>query len=299
VGIFGTLKTAIHIATLGQSALIEKSLEVGGKLVEITIDVGNQIVRIGEDVFRAVPGEVFFPGIGPLAGLLKNEIEDELILLNPFGIVPSVTVFINAAVVIGDLIGVVQQRPLRDDEFEVARHVFRGSLPPRNSIRLTNLAGFEGRPFTVPFGTGGALVNLGQAYVHDRHIDDLPTLVHELAHAWQIARSALPEVFICNGALVQLKNEITDAEYDYTPGLQWDEYGLEQQAHIVEDWVEGPAPMRLASPLFRYLNANVRRADTDARTAGGGSLRKLFAEARAKTLSLREINPPAPAPWWV
>ena len=83
MGFFGTLKDVVNIATLGQVTFLEIQLELGGKILKATIDVNNEIVRIGEEIFRAVPGEVFFPGLGPLAGLLKNEIEDELIMSNP------------------------------------------------------------------------------------------------------------------------------------------------------------------------------------------------------------------------
>ena len=303
MGFFGTLKDVVNIATLGQVTFLEIQLELGGKILKATIDVNNEIVRIGEEIFRAVPGEVFFPGLGPLAGLLKNEIEDELIMLNPFGLVPSITVFIDAVLVIGDLIGVVQHRTMRADELGVARYVFRDSIRRINEIRLTNLAGFGGRPFTVPTHAGGAVVNLGKDYIHNNHILNMPLLIHELTHVWQIQRSLLPELFICNGLLVQIENEIGESVYDYDPGSQWSSYGLEEQPHIVEDWVGGvhgvgSIRMTLASPLFRYMNGNVRLGDGDARTAPGGSVRTWLAEANVKTGSLRQINPPRPQAWW-
>jgi hypothetical protein len=306
MGFFSKLKKVVNIATLGQVTFFEKQLELGGKLVKVTIDVNNEVVRIGEEIFRAAPGEVFFPGLGPLAGLLKNEIEDELIMLNPFGLVPSINVFfgfdpVGATIVVGDLIGVVQHRTMRDDEFEVARYVFGDSIQRLNEIRLTNLAGFDGRPFTLPTHAGGAVVNLGGNYVHDDHIPDLPLLIHELTHVWQIQKSLMPELFICNGALVQLEHALGEPVYDYIPGSQWFTYNLEQQAHVVEDWIDGvhgvgSVPMTLASPLFRYVNGNIRLKDNDARTAEGGSVRTWLSEGNAS--SLRKINPPRPQPWW-
>jgi transposase-like protein len=51
--------------------------------------------------------------------------------------------------------GVMRYRTMRSDEREVARYVFGHSLPGFDQIRLTNLAGFGGRPFAVPAQGGG------------------------------------------------------------------------------------------------------------------------------------------------
>ena len=106
----------------------------------------------------------------------------------------------------------------------------------------------------------------------------------------------LPEIRL-QRAIVQIENEIGESVYDYLTGSQWSSYGLEQQPHIVEDWVGGvhgvgSIRMTLASPLFRYMNGNVRLGDGDARTAPGGSVRTWLAEANVKTGSLRQINLP-------
>ena len=300
MGFFGTLKAIVKIAT-GPVNILDTQLELGGKLLKALIDVNNQVVRIGDEVFRATPGEVFYPGLGPLAGLLKNEIENELIMLNPLGIVPSITIFVDGAIVIGDLLGKVQHRTMTNEELEVARHVFQGSLRLSDEIILTNLAGFDHRPFTVPSHAGGATVNLGSLYVHGGPIVDMPVLIHELTHVWQIQRSLLPEGFLCDAALLQLKNEFGDSVYDYTSGEQWSTYNLEQQAQIVDDWfrgVDSHVGRTLGSPLFRYVNGNVRLGDSDARTTPGGSVRRWLVEAHAKTGSLRQINPPRPQKWW-
>jgi hypothetical protein len=303
MGILGTLKLAINIATLGQVTLLETSLEIGGRVVKVTIDNGNELVRFGEDVFRLIPGEALFPSLGPLAGLLKNEIEDELILLTPLGIVPSLTIFIDGALLVGQLTGVIQHRAMRADELEVARYVFGRSVGHPEDVTLTNLAGFDGRPFCVPSRAGGAIVNLGADYVHADRIDNVPLLIHEMTHVWQIQRSLLPEIFLCAGLVVQIDDTIGDPEYDYTPGSQWSSYNLEQQAHIVENWVEGvhgagSDRFTLGSPLFRYVNGNVRTKRGGARTDSGGSVRTWLAEAEVETGSLRRINRPRPTPWW-
>lgn len=313
MGLFGKLKKVVNIMTLGQLTFFEKQLEISGQLVKATIDVTNEMVRVGEEVFRAVPGEVLYPGLGPLAGLLKNELEDELIFLGRSAVgihlVPYVQVVIDGAFVVGDLTGKVQHRTMRADELRVARYVFRGTLGPTERIRLTNLAGLGGAPFVVPALDGGAHVNLGDAYVHSNRITDIPLLMHELAHVWQIQREIFSDVFLCKGAFVQtaqrLKKWVGD-QYAYRAGSQWSAYGLEQQARIVEDWVRGTdpttrrriRPMIFAPPLFRYLNGNIRRGVTDASTAEGGSVRTWLAEGKVRAGHLRYINPPRPQAWW-
>jgi hypothetical protein len=295
MGWFSKLKKIVNVVTLGQSGLIEKEIEIGGRVLKATIDVNDMVVRIGEDVFRSVPGEVFMPGLGPLAGLLKNEVEDELILLNPLGIVPSVWPVVNGALVIGRMIGVVDYRKMLPDELTLARKVFGGSLDGLDDIRLCNLVGLDGDPFTAPMYPGGALIALGDKYDHDDPVDDRVLLAHELTHVWQLQRARLVEVQVCKGLLSAAADNVGIDQYDYTPGTQWSSYGLEQQAEIVEDWVRRSGPnnieMRLASQLFRYINGNVRTADNGARTAGDGGVRSLFSESRSH--SVRELLVPS------
>jgi hypothetical protein len=126
---FGTLKKIVNFATLGSVTFFEQQIEYGGALVTAAIDLKNQIVRIGEDVFRAAPGELFFPGVGPLAGILKHEVEDELIFLSPLGIVTSVVAYapvdpLGTIIVVGDLVGKIQHRTLRPKERQIAEYVF-------------------------------------------------------------------------------------------------------------------------------------------------------------------------------
>ena len=182
--------------------------------------------------------------------------------------------------------------------------MFGASIERLREVRLTNLAGFKGLPFVVPTHAGGAVVNLGKHYVHDGHIRNLRLLMHELTHVWQIQRDGLPELFLCNGALVGIENLFPGVDvYDYEPGAQWSGYGLEQQAAIVENWLEGVhasggAEMSLGSPLFRYVNGNVRTKDNRARTAAGGSVRTWLEEAGVDTGSLRRIIRSRPDPYF-
>jgi hypothetical protein len=46
------------------------------------------------------------------------------------------------------------------------------------------------------------MLHLGSRYVRKGRVRDMPVLIHELTHAWQMRQSLLPEVFLCNGIVV-------------------------------------------------------------------------------------------------
>jgi hypothetical protein len=299
---FGKLKKVADIVTLGGVTFFEQQVEIGGRLLDATIDVKNQIVRIGEDVFRAAPGELFFPGVGPLAGILKNEIEDELILLSPLGIVTSIDVYfpvdpLGTIIVVGDLLGVIRHRTMVAEEREIARYVFGDQLKQIDEIRLTSLVGLDGNPFAAPMHAGGATVNLGDRYRHDTAVENIPLLMHELAHVWQLDHSLLEHLAVCEGLFEAGRDTIGQDVYSFQPGLQWFEYGVEQQASIVEAWARGATRrpnknfdegsvdiFTINSPVFRYINGNIRRGRTHAPTRRGGSLRTLLADGGHRTV---------------
>jgi hypothetical protein len=104
-------------------------------------------------------------------------------------------------------------------------------------------------------------------------------------------------------------------DYDFEPPIsssdrQWNGYGGEHQAGIVEAWAQGSTrksggsfdavtrrPMAMGSPLFRYLNGNVRRSSDDAQTGSGQSVRQLLVDGRHA--SVRPMHPPPPPIWWL
>lgn len=270
------------ILTGGQSEVIRQSAEVAGEVVEIVIDVQNQVVQLGKKVFRAIPGELILPGFAPIAGLLKNEIEDEFLVLCRIGVVFPVSFaeVTDAVVAVGTLLHLLKSRRLRDDELKVARFVFRDSINFLDEVTLTNIRGLDGRAFAIPSMSGGTTINLGGAY---RHSDSVETglLMHELTHAWQISRETLPELFMCKGIKEQAQHSESD-QYDYEVGDQWANYKNEQQGNIVKDWVtghDGHRPFSLGSPLFAYINGNVRTANNSASVLLNESLAQRLAEA--------------------
>lgn len=106
--------------------------------------------------------------------------EDELILLNPLGIVPGITVYIDGALVVGSLLGVVRHRRLVGPEVEVAEQIFGDSIERLGDIRLTNLTGLDGKAFAAPSLVAGAIPSMGAQYRPQCPVDDIPLLAHEL-----------------------------------------------------------------------------------------------------------------------
>jgi hypothetical protein len=102
-----------------------------------------------------------------------------------------------------------------------------------------------------------------------------------------------------------------DNPYPFVPGQQFREYNLEQQAGLVEAWTLGAtrrAPftpvfddgargkLSIGSPVFRYINGNIRRGRRNARTREGTSTRRLLREGGHRTM--RQMHSRPPAIWW-
>jgi hypothetical protein len=298
--------------------------------VEGTIDVAQQIVKIGTDVYRAIPPEAFALGGFPLHGLLKHEFEDELILLGQIAgevaiysglsfpalgpVAASLAIVAENAipvyVTVGSVIGKLHHRPLNDQELAMAHYVFRQSLGDTDRIILTNLGGDDGSAFVYPSTLGPVLVNLGRRYVHNGTVPDGPALFHELTHVWQAERRGLREVFLYDAIPPALRQH-----YEFTPPTptadrQWSTYGTEQQAGIVEAWTVGATLRRpdltlnvrsrrkfaIGSPLFRYINGNIRRSDDRATTGSGRSVRQLLVDGGHR--SMKEMHSEPPPIWW-
>jgi hypothetical protein len=321
MGLLGDIGKVIIGGTLGgpAGAITIFTVQHGTDVVEGSIDVARQIVKIGKDVYRAIPPEAFALAADPLHGLLKHEFEDEIILLGEIagdaaifsglywpalGPVGASLAIAQGAIPLyvtgGSLIDKIHHRLLNDQEWEMARYIFDDSLYDRSEIILTNLGGIEGRAFVYPTSHfGSILVNLGADYVHDSTILDGPVLFHELTHVWQAKQKRLREIFLYDAL---------NREYDFTPGRQWSEYGIEQQACIVEAWAKGAIKrsegiftgdrnkLAIGSPLFRYINGNIRRSDNGTKTGSGRSVRQLLADSGHRTMKRMHSKPPSV--WW-
>ena len=213
-----------------------------GAVVVIGVEIGS-LIATGS----LVPGAIIVGGVPWLAG--------------PAGI------FVRALVTATNSDG----RQLTQEEYAWANDkVFRGSLPPIDSFRMTNYVGVHNLPFTFPTFGGPTLVNVGKSIFSNLHVDE-KTVIHELTHVCQIAHSH-DVVFTATAIATQLKYQFTDV-YDYgAAGFQFTGLGLEAQAEVVEDWFLGfpakrmsPDPrnhtnkaMDAQSPYYRYITGNLR-----------------------------------------
>jgi hypothetical protein len=202
-----------------------------------------------------------------------------------FGPGVLIPVFLIGAAVTAAL---VRQRPLTLDEREFADRVFLGTLP-MDRVRLTNLVGLGGRPFTCPGPGGTIIVNVGKGYDDPLNYtgvgDERPNLrakgallIHELTHAWQIANESFTPAYYCRAlgtAIGTVGGNMSAYSYG-PPDREWKAFGTEQQASIVEEWFEGDAAPQLkkvlpqkgfrpmlakdngGNPYYRYIRDNIR-----------------------------------------
>ena len=100
---------------------------------------------------------------------------------------PSGTLFALAADGLTRL--ATKEQTLSQADYDFANQVFRGSLPPRERIVVTNSLGANGRPFTYPRFDGKIVLNLGGHYTNPRGYTTSKRpvpgqlLIHELVHA--------------------------------------------------------------------------------------------------------------------
>jgi len=172
-------------------------------------------------------------------------------------------------------------RALTQNERSLAWHTFHRSLPPLDTIGVTDGLGDEGTIWTLDrsfleFLQSGPpksldklkyFLNFGEAVRWDL-ADEKPlqpaipgyperardVFVHELTHVWQFHR----------GDSVKLRSmyaQHVGEGYKFTRGQPWEEYNVEQQASIVETWNKerkGRGEDE-ADDLFPYIHYIIRR----------------------------------------
>ena len=138
-------------------------------------------------------------------------------------------------------------RPLNQKEQDLVRGVFGSTLPHWTTIGIGNGLGAEGRPWTdtgpmtysqMPFMH--YQINIGDAasadltstthvgcFITDINGTAAELLVHEMTHVWQYHNA--------RGRYGVWASSITGS-YSFTPGDPWNDYDVEQQASIVEQW---------------------------------------------------------------
>ncbi len=167
-----------------------------------------------------------------------------------------------------------QEREIHQDEYDWAnKEVFKGSLPPREKLILTDTLGPGGRAFAFPRFDEKITLNMGPAAFADpRGYSGRygQTFIHELVHACQIHYSTM-DIRLLTDAISNRVCEITSGNthtpYIYGPaGADFASFNMEQQAQIVSDWFGGtvePGSNQTGirkdenSPYYRYIHGNV------------------------------------------
>jgi outer membrane protein OmpA-like peptidoglycan-associated protein len=170
-------------------------------------------------------------------------------------------------------------RKLTTRERSLAWHVFHHSLPPLNTIGVTDGLGKGDQIWTVDRGFLEFLqsgppdsldqlryfLNFGEA-VHWDLADERSLqgavrgypwrardiLAHELTHVWQFH----------HGEHVKLRSfyaQEIGAGDKFTRGDPWKDYNVEQQAHIVETWNRERTDRGENDELFPYIHYIIRR----------------------------------------
>lgn len=232
---------------------VSPQFSIGGPLEFI----GDTIADIAKFVFtRGILNSI--PGVGPAAAAIYTGVELGSITGIRFGdpedSFPGLVMAGTTGLLISPLVGIAivvalaganpESRRLRPEEIEFARQVFKDSIPYERVV-LTNLSGIGTAEFTIPHIDNTILVNMGVGFTNPlKHIN--PNIVghqiagqvfiHEMTHAWQIAHNPTIKLF---QDVIDAKLQ-GDAAYMYGPPDQgWDQFGLEQQGSIVDDWFAG------------------------------------------------------------
>ena len=236
---------------------IEHRLEFDNDLFGVVGDVVSflaQVVALGATFGAAGVALVV---AGKAAALLNV---DQIVLPGMIGVLFSAgaafvfgPVAMFPALVVGAVTAaaLIRQREMTPEERAFADQVFAGKIR-YDRVRLTNLVGVGERPFTAPGPGKTILVNLGKGF-------DSPTtytglggeatgirapgqlLIHELTHAWQYLHHSFTPEFYCRALITAIGTTGADkSAYNYGPaGFEWQSFGTEQQASVVDEWFAG------------------------------------------------------------
>lgn len=243
--------------------------------------VGGFIISVAKAIF-----DVGATAAGLTLGVIIGTAEVLGSLLPSFGpgetlgIIDGVVVFalgggIVMAVIQGVLAGAVtdamiKTREVHPPERDFADKVFSAGQLNYDNIRITNLARPGGRQFTVRGTDGLTYVNMGSDAYDNPTAHIAPNtsqvagevFIHELTHAWQIQHAGLDEIVICRGFAEGADDFVGQDVYTYAPSADWTDYGIEQQASIVQDWFNGSQTGSIkADENFRYIRDNIRKGN--------------------------------------
>jgi hypothetical protein len=185
-------------------------------------------------------------------------------------------------------------RLLNQPERDLAIRVFGQSLPPWEQIGIGNGIGAFGRPWTYHgfYITGVGYpqtpsvryaINMGSVASENLtsarqtivllkgdygRFSDL--FIHEMTHVWQYAQGIAV-------ARKSFTSQCFGAGYEYDWGESWDDYNVEQQAHMVENWHKrGMSKKDQLYPYIRCVVQAMRIGRTDMnRYAAGLDIQEL------------------------
>jgi hypothetical protein len=214
---------------------------LGFLVADVTFGAGLALViAVSAEISKAADANFVGPG-----GLIGVAVAGGVVwTFGPSAIIAAVVAGVAAGAITEALI---KHRQLHQDEYDFAREVFGNTLPPIEKLFVTNLSHGGGRKYTWPNVDGNILLNLGDALDDPRgpmgHTEGQSTdagaeyttrgqvLIHELTHAWQIARFNFVPGLLCR---------VVSGGSSYVPGppnSDWrNDFGLEQQARVVDRW---------------------------------------------------------------
>jgi hypothetical protein len=196
-----------------------------------------------------------------------------------------------------DLIG-VHMRSLTWIERDIVQSVFWNSVPP-DKILITSIPGKDGRPFTIPGSMVIALapivpvlgevvalsglllhledkflINVGSMYgdaplypsAYDTNKGEKAgsMVIHESTHVWQGIHSAFSWWYVFNSLYNQIKCGDHAYDVDEKNLKNWGSYGVEQQAHLIEDWYSRGS--LTTDVCYPYVRDNIRPGKPAAQT---------------------------------
>lgn len=240
---------------------------LGFLIADVTFGAGLAIaVCVSADLANAFGAS--FVGPGGLVGVVTAG--GVVWLFGPGAVIPALI----AGVVAGAITdAMIKHRQLTDDEYNFASTVFGDTMPPREKIYVTNLSHDGGRKYTWPELDGSVILNMNDAFDDPVHYSSsgYPTqgqvFIHEMTHAWQIQTKSFIPGILC-------KAVFETGSYSFGPaGQPWSDFGLEQQAAIVDTWFQKYAmgwtsvadlitklasANSIADSYFRYIANNIR-----------------------------------------
>lgn len=203
---------------------------LGFLIADVTLGAGLALaVCVSAEVAQAAGASFVGPG-----GLVGVVVAGGVVwLFGPAAVIPAIIAGIAAGAITDALI---QHRQLTDDEYNFASIVFGDTLPPREIIYVTNLSHDGGRKYTWPELDGSIILNMDDAfddpvhYAKGGYSTHGQVFIHEMTHAWQIHTKSFIPGILC-------KAVFETSSYSFGPaGQAWGDFGLEQQAAIVDTW---------------------------------------------------------------